>query len=81
MRKISCLEKPMRAVECREGFGGESSYAAAFARALLDPDLTGLDQVICRVDGREVREGLRESSPSCSSAGPSSSEKSPTWFA
>ena len=39
MRKISCLEKPMPPVECREGFGGEPSYAAVFARALLDPDL------------------------------------------
>jgi Putative DNA-binding domain len=40
MRKISCLEKPMPSVECREGnFGGEPSYAAVFARALLDPDV------------------------------------------
>ncbi len=29
----------MPPVECREGFGGEPSYAAVFARALLDPDL------------------------------------------
>jgi hypothetical protein len=40
MPKISCLEKPMSPVECRdEDFGGESSYAAAFVRALLDPDV------------------------------------------
>jgi hypothetical protein len=40
MRKISCLEKPMPPVECREGnFMGEPSYAAVFACALLDPNL------------------------------------------
>jgi hypothetical protein len=40
MRKTSCLEKPMPLVECRDGiFGGEPSYAAVFACALLDPNL------------------------------------------
>src|SRR5258708_4184364 len=39
MRKISCLEKPMPPVEGRERDSGEPSFAAAFAGALLDPDL------------------------------------------
>jgi hypothetical protein len=40
MRWVSDLERPMPPIEGRKrDFCGEPSYAAAFARALLDPDL------------------------------------------
>src|ERR1700741_567805 len=38
-RAVSCPGKPMPAIEhCKPDLGGQPSYAAAFVRALLDPD-------------------------------------------
>jgi hypothetical protein len=39
MCKVSCPEKPMLPEDHERNFRGEPSYAAAFSRALLDPDL------------------------------------------